>query len=413
MKPYALRLVAAARCGAVAANILDRLRNASWARRCRWLAILAAVALVHPVAAQMLGASADQAGAGAKLIVLGGAGHNLFEARVPVDVTAATVTEARDRALTQGRIAALHAVLEHLAPLADLARLPALGTDQVIDMVQEFSVSNERSSAVRYLADLTVRFDPTAVRRLLREAQIPFTEVASRPLVLLPVFVAAAGQAPVLWEEANPWRDAWVRLRDPDNLVPLIVPAGGPEDAKLKVEQVLAKDPVALSDLAARYDAGGVVIAKATMSGSDPVQVALTAMRGVAPPVDLSITSPLTAGQSADDALSGAALAADQTVAEDWKQHNQIDIAVSNQITALIPVTSLKDWLRIKSSLANVPPIQHIDLQALTRDRVQVTFRYACDQPRLALALEQQNLTLSQQNGVWILALAGRAGAAE
>src|SRR5689334_11673295 len=48
-------------------------------------------------------------------VFVGGESHTLFEARgVPVDVTAATITEARERALTQGRINGLRQVMEHL-----------------------------------------------------------------------------------------------------------------------------------------------------------------------------------------------------------------------------------------------------------------------------------------------------------
>ena len=46
---------------------------------------------------------------------------------VPVDVTAASVTEARERGLTQGRIDGLRQVLERLVAREDMARVPQLG----------------------------------------------------------------------------------------------------------------------------------------------------------------------------------------------------------------------------------------------------------------------------------------------
>src|SRR5205814_1733011 len=103
----------------------------------------------------------------------GGESRTLFEARgVAVDVTAATVTEARERALIQGRVAGLRQMVEHLAPREELAKLPQLSTEEIIEMVQEFSLANERTSAVRYIAEMNVRYNPDAVRRVLRAAKI-------------------------------------------------------------------------------------------------------------------------------------------------------------------------------------------------------------------------------------------------
>ena len=49
-----------------------------------------------------------------------------------------------------------------------------------------------------------------------------------------------------------------------------------------------------------------------------------------------------------------------------------------------------------------MPLIERIDLQAITRERAQLTLRYAGDQARLQTALAEQDLALNQQGGVWI-----------
>ena len=164
----------------LAANILNHLGIARHGRTVALLAALCGVALLAgPVAADP--------GLPAGASYVGGGRPDLFQARVPVDVTAASVTEAREKAFTDGRIAALQVVLRRLASAADEARLPQPSANEVIDMAQEFSLANEHTSEVRYLADMTVRFDANAVRNLLRAAHIPFTEAVSRPMVLRPV----------------------------------------------------------------------------------------------------------------------------------------------------------------------------------------------------------------------------------
>src|SRR3546814_5337389 len=78
---------------------------------------------------------------------------------------------------------------------------------------------------VRYLADLTFRFNPDQVRSLLRGAGVPFAETRSKPVVVLPVFGDSAA-GPTLWTGTNPWRDVWAQRRGDDGLVPLTVPLG-------------------------------------------------------------------------------------------------------------------------------------------------------------------------------------------
>ncbi len=384
-----------------AANILIRPRFASYARALLAAASLLWVAVLAPGPAQAQ--TQTQTQTREKGVFIGGESRNLFEARgIPVDVTAATVTEARERALTQGRVEALRVMVEHLATPEEATKLPPLQANQIIDMVREFSLANERTSAVRYIAEMTVRFDPDAVRRLLRASKIPFTEFLSKPMVLLPLYIE--GGKTQLWEESNPWREAWLRVKDRSALVPLVLASG---DTDITVAQVVGKDRDALQDLANRYDAAGVIVARATANG-DTLALVYSDLRGAAPPVDAAVGFAPQAGQSREDMMTGAATALARAVADAWKKNNRFDVSVTAQLTALAPIKDLKEWVRMRDRLKDVPAVQHIDVQAITRDRAQVTLRYAGDQARLESALAQQSLTLNQQGGVWILGTTGR-----
>ena len=138
---------------------------------------------------------------------------------VPVDVTAATVTEARERGLTQGRVDGFRKVIERVVAREDLNRVPQLSSTQIIDMVRDFSIENERNSAVRYLADLTVRFDPNVIRRLLRSNNVPFTETLSKPVVVVPLLRDSSGARWTLWGDDNAWRAAWSQVPKDSGLV--------------------------------------------------------------------------------------------------------------------------------------------------------------------------------------------------
>ncbi len=69
----------------------------------------------------------------------------------------------------------------------DWASLPEVDDSTAQNAVRGFQVASEKTSSTRYIAEMIVSFQPEAVRRLLRNAGIPFGETQARPAVLLPV----------------------------------------------------------------------------------------------------------------------------------------------------------------------------------------------------------------------------------
>ena len=389
------------------ANILDQGRIAR-----RW--VLPALAVFAAFVAVPASAKMETKGGG--IAVGGNRRADLFEARdIPVDATADTVTDAREQAFTEGRIAALRIVLGQIAAKEDLERLTRPSSVQIVEMVRDFSVANERNSAVRYLADLTVRFNAEAVRDLLRAAEILFTEVVSRPLVLLPLYSENEVAPPILWEEGNPWWEAFAKVESVPGLVPLILPAGDLEDAQLTVSQITQRDKPALEALAARYGAGGVVVAWAVggTPGVAPLRIALTEFRGLAAPGDLSLRAAVTGRESREDMFENAVVAVANAVSDIWKRHSSVTKHEPVQVTVLAFLTGLKDWLRIKDGLRYLPLASDVELQAMTRDRAQATFRYGGDPLILGQAFAQQGLIAVQDGGAWMLRLPGQDAATQ
>jgi hypothetical protein len=324
-------------------------------------------------------------------------------AAVPVDITAANITEARERGLTQGRVNGFRKIIERIVAREDLARVPEIPANQIIDMVRDFSIANERSSAVRYLADLTVRFDGAAVRRLLRDANIPFTETLSKPLVVVPLMRETAGGPWMLWEQSNDWRDAWSLVPKDLGLVPLVAAANSPQImALVTAEQAAARDLAALNAVASYYGAGGTVVAMATVTGG-AVQVSLVELRSDLPSEDMNSAYSAAPGELREDMMLAAAKAAGTVVQDNWKRRNRVAFGGTTQITALVPMTDLKQWVTVKRRLDDVQLIDKLELQAMTRDRAQITLYYAGAQRQLELAMSQHDLTMSMQDGVWII----------
>ena len=151
-----------------------------------------------------------------------------FSATVAVDATADTVATARDMARTDGQRRALAAVAGRLSGGSTPAKLPKLDDNAITNLVASFEVANERMSTVRYAADYTFHFKPDDTRRVLGNTAPAAAADSGKPLILLPIY-QSAGQA-TLWEDPNPWRQAWDQQPPGTGAVRLVVPLGDAGD---------------------------------------------------------------------------------------------------------------------------------------------------------------------------------------
>lgn len=323
---------------------------------------------------------------------------------VAVDARGRTAGDARTVGLQRGQVAALDQLYRRLVPRAYQNQLPDLTASEAVDLVGNFSVANERSASGRYLADLTVQFRPEAIRTVLRGANVPFAETESKPVVIVPVYQESIVSEPVLWADPNPWRDAWASLPTPRGLVPRQLPYGDLEDlSALQIDDVLARDEGSLRAWAARYGADDAVVAAGSLIGSLGAESMRVDLYFTRTGKEESVIVPATGGQTWTELFVSAAAEAWAVIEDKWKQETMLQFGVTGQITALVPLASLEDWLTVRGRLERVPLIDRFELQAMTRDRAQVTVFYIGSEDQLKLAMAQSDLGFVWQDQAWVI----------
>lgn len=359
------------------------------------LVVAALLALATPVAAQAPRAAQD----------------DIFTVTdVPVDVTDANSIQAREKAMLEGQRQAFTRLLQRLSSDAN-PRVPRLEEATLARLVRSIDVANERTSAVRYLASLTVRFNPSAVRDLLSSSGISFTETQARPILLIPIF--SAGGSTVLFEDRNPWREAWERRPARDTLMPIIVPLGDLRDiADLDTKAALAGDPAKLEAIARRYGAADTAVAVATISldavTSKPT-VALTVTRHT-PGVDQTLVDSFV-GETGDRGEALLAKAVDWVERELerlWKEENAIGPGGDErQLTITVPISSLAEWTEVRRRLAGIGLVRKADVLQVSRQEGRIALTYVGETGQLKSALAQRDLELIEGVGEATLRLSG------
>ena len=333
---------------------------------------------------------------------------------VPVDETAATAADARQTALAVGQRRAFRRLMNRLVPEDQQSSIPVLDSNLLQFYVQDFSVDNERTSAVRYLADLTFRFNADEVRRLLRGNSVGFAETRSKPLLVLPVFVSPEA-GPSLWFDPNPWRDTWAGRPGDRGLVPMTVPIGDLGDiAAIDGPRAIAGDPVALRSIAGRYDVEDVMLTELSLtgdpdSGSAVLEVVTRRFQDAENSITLRDKLVQVVGEPYEALLERAASRIDSAVQEDWKQQNVLQFGNQRSILVFVPLETLDDWLKVRRRLDGVAAIQQTGITNLSRDEAQLEISFLGDEQRLTRALAQRDLFLAlRQDSNWELTLAER-----
>jgi Uncharacterized protein conserved in bacteria (DUF2066) len=317
---------------------------------------------------------------------------------VTVDRTAASAAAAREAALVDGQRSAFRRLLERLVPRSEYRRFPGLSDSRLSDLVQNFEVQNERTSAVRYIATLTYRFRPDDVRTLLRNANLPFAETLAKPHLVLPV-LRQQGTA-LLWDDPNPWRAAWARLAPFDGLAPLVLPKGDLADtAQLSADQALNGDDATLTALARRYGVAGIYVVDAALDASDggrsTLQVSLSGYgdaTGEQTTVESYAANP---GEGDDALLLRAATGVAHGIEERWKSEQLLQFGRDAKLTVLIRYDDISQWAAIRRRLADLAMIRRTDVLTLSRRQAVVDLVYIGDDNQLRQALAQRDLQLA------------------
>ncbi len=326
---------------------------------------------------------------------------------VAVDVTAETAAKAREQARAEGEAKAFQTLLERLTLRIEHAGLPRLSAGEISTYVKDFSVADEKTSSVRYLARLTFRFKPRDVRALLIESGFSFAETVSKPVLVLPVFQDAG--ALILWDDPNPWREAWAARPKSQSLVPTLLPLGDLADiAAIGAEQAMDGDQQRLAAIASRYGASDTLVVFGVLrveaaKARRVLDVYFTRFGRQLKEQTEVIGFPQEKDETVPALLARAARELTYVVEDNWKRDNLLRFGRSGMIPVMVAITGLKDWLRVRDRLDGVAVIQGAEMVLLSTEQVLLNLHFIGETSQLALALEQVDLTLAQEDGQWLL----------
>jgi hypothetical protein len=313
---------------------------------------------------------------------------------VHVDASAASSAEAANIAIAQGRPKAWQILYRRLTREEDWPRQPVLDAATLVRVSRGYVPANERRSTTRYVADVTYEFNSEAVARVLRDANIAFTQQAVRRILLVPMSPAYNN---------GPWAQAFTAPSLHDTVVPFVLPTGSdaPDLSGLDFDNASWDDVAAAAGRANASEAALVQV----VSAGGKVTVNIRRLGQGEPPSKTSVDVPLL--QTASATYPAAAQAAMGAIDDLWKARAVVNVNSRSTLIADVHVDTLEQWGAIQRALAGLENVTGVQVMAMDVGYARLSIAYQGSQEQLRDALGGQGLVLSGRAGAWTLSRAG------
>lgn len=318
---------------------------------------------------------------------------------VKVDATAPSAIDAQTKAIDSGRDRAWQTLYRRLTKEEDWARQPSLDPMSLQRLIRSYQVHDARSSTTRFVADMTYVFNANAVRRLLQQAGIAYSDVTAKPVLVIPLGPG--------WSAHTPWTRAWADPRFAHSAVPLVLP---PEDAidapvlaATQFDHTVWQD---IEPMASRVRATEAYLALVIPQHAQMiVKIRRLGAGNTSAIPDLVIpipprTPPAIAFGKVADATANA-------IIDSWKSRSVVDYGRRSNVVASLHVDSLADWSGLLQKLGAVPTITDVNVLAMDIGEARIEIAYVGSTDQLNEQLARQGLNLANESGQWWLENAG------
>lgn len=347
---------------------------------------------------------------------------------VAVDVLARDATEAREAGIRTAQRRAWQKLWARLTGKPE-SSAPSVGDGGLNAMVAGVNVESERFSSKRYIARLTVDFDPAPVRATIGQMGIGPEGRKSHPILVLPVLKDGGAWSGV--DPRSPWFRAWTGFADVRSSIEYVQVSGTPSDSIfLNAKRGVDADAGLMRLALLRHGAQDFVVAEARLDRTypgGPVKgvfsirhglkgeplgtVALTAASPDKVPAMLSeavakLDDAMNAALRAGRLKSSPVVSADEMIAPASEPREQtLALQSVRGIDVFVETPDAQSWSAMEQVLRRAPSVTGLTITGLSLGGTsQVRLGYGSTLDWLAYDLDRLGMRLAQMgDGRWLL----------
>ena len=306
---------------------------------------------------------------------------------IGVDATGDSPIEAQTSAIQDGQTRAANVLLERLTLESERASkgTQPVSTEDAAKMIRAMEIDNEKRSATRYLGDISVAFNPSAMQAYLQQAGLTMVSSQARDRLIVPLSNGSL-------DTQSAWFQAWGKSGSAHALTP--IRAMSSEQAQtlpVSSNALAALDKSALRQLGTAFGVQQILVANDTGGSVKLTDVAL----------DSNQRQSFTVFGGPWDIIT--------KMENEWKQAAVSIVENAETMTVSVLYDSQSEWLRLKDAINGSAQIQDARLDAISKDGALMTLTYGGDMGRLRneLAFKGVDVRTDPKIGV-VLSRTGR-----
>lgn len=327
--------------------------------------------------------------------------NSIYTVNINVDVTDVNAAAAREKAMNSAYRQAFDIVVRKLTTAQDAAKLSAMTDAQIINFVKEISVVSEKSSNVRYIADLQVTLNEQILKAYLQEKDIQTAVADKSKIVIIPIFREFESDAPLLWEAQNLWLSIWQQRPVHESLVEIVpLPDTPISKAEITAEQAQSYDAAALQEVALNNNANDVYVADALFDGIEGLKITLTSLKSEQAAEVIRIPGDR---RMAEQVLARGADEVSRRIENKIKNANIAQSKMQSTISAIYNYEKLSDWINVEKQLKSIPYVRKVQVDAMGAGKVQMKIDFVGSDERIWSALRNKGFNLKQFDNFYLL----------
>lgn len=323
----------------------------------------------------------------------------IYSVDVYVDVTDENAAVAKEKALAQGNRTAFNTVARRIATGEGTPQLQALDDNQILNFIKEVSIKSEKSSGVRYIANLKVVINETLLKQYMDEKSINPAVITASKILIIPTFREFKTDAPMLWEANNLWRKVWEEesSNGEDIITFVSIPTNGSNYAIMDAKKALSLDNIAMEQIASNNNTADIFVADAVYNGIEGLTVSVYSYQ------DGGVETVEIYGERSPVLLLNGISEVKKSIENRLKRQSITDLTQKNEIEVLYNYYKMSDWVNTENALKQVSTIEDVKMVAMSNGKVQFTIKFSGSIDKLMSKLREHMFTLKDYGDFYTL----------
>lgn len=340
-------------------------------------------------------------------------------AAYPVEAVASDAVAAKAKAMAEGQVGAFRYLLKRIVDVNAYKRLPKLNPAEIEDAIDGLQVDKEQNSRTEYLATLSYKFKPDAIRELLRNYKLPHFDRQAEPISMITAFVSRKGENAL---GTKAWTDAWAGLDLVHSLTPVQLIAPGPSATPEVFQRLADGDSNAFGIIESEANASRLVVALAELiEGGKKLKVSLIgADRSGQLDLERIYTVyyddlPYTAefasiiglgvleGRWKSINVGIHTAGAESGGVEAWSSDTGNPGTAGPRIRIVAEFSGASQWRDLRTRLLDTPGVEDVEVGAISARNAEVSFGYASGIGTLRSELARSGVALGDVGGTLVM----------